>query len=166
MVSLICTLIACYTRGNTSWRNYSNPEQSSWIVLLIIKSWSHKTWLWQKTLQSSLWIFQTNSKRWSWTCKEKGNTKESYSPLDAPSCDPSYPDFCINPNSADLDCGEIPYKSFRVIGADKHDLDRDTTEWAPAGYWEVVCCQGELCYKAPLGTLTNWSDDPLGSANG
>lgn len=42
-----------------------------------------------------------------------------------PSCDSSYPDFCISPNSSDLDCGEIPYKSFRVIGSDKHGFDRD-----------------------------------------
>lgn len=40
-------------------------------------------------------------------------------------CDPSYPDFCLKPNIADLDCGEIPYRRFTVIGADPHRFDGD-----------------------------------------
>lgn len=40
-------------------------------------------------------------------------------------CDPSYPDFCIPPNTPDLDCGEIQYKNFRVFPPDRHGFDRD-----------------------------------------
>jgi len=42
-----------------------------------------------------------------------------------PSCDPSYPDVCIAPYPPDLDCGEIGYSNFRVIGSDPHGFDRD-----------------------------------------
>jgi len=42
-----------------------------------------------------------------------------------PSCDPSYPDVCIAPYPPDLDCGEIGYSNFRVIGNDPHGFDRD-----------------------------------------
>lgn len=40
-------------------------------------------------------------------------------------CDPSYPDVCIPPYPPDLDCDEISYKNFRVVGADSHGFDRD-----------------------------------------
>lgn len=44
---------------------------------------------------------------------------------DGPQCDPSYPDFCIDPDSADLDCDEIPYTDFRVYQPDSHGFDAD-----------------------------------------
>jgi hypothetical protein len=40
-------------------------------------------------------------------------------------CDSSYPDVCIPPYPPDLDCGEISFKNFRVIGSDPHGFDRD-----------------------------------------
>ncbi|MBD2214501.1 thermonuclease family protein [Nostoc linckia FACHB-104] len=40
-------------------------------------------------------------------------------------CDPSYPDFCLPPNSPDLDCKDIPYRRFRVNPPDIHKFDRD-----------------------------------------
>lgn len=40
-------------------------------------------------------------------------------------CDPSYPDFCLPPGIADLDCPDIPYRRFRVVGVDPHGFDRD-----------------------------------------
>jgi hypothetical protein len=40
-------------------------------------------------------------------------------------CDPSYPDVCIPPAPPDLDCGEIPHRRFRVVGADPHGFDAD-----------------------------------------
>lgn len=40
-------------------------------------------------------------------------------------CDPSYPDVCIPPPPPDLDCGDIPYRNFRVIGSDPHGFDGD-----------------------------------------
>ncbi|WP_218841249.1 hypothetical protein [Nitrosopumilus cobalaminigenes] len=44
---------------------------------------------------------------------------------DAPKCDPSYPDVCIPPYPPDLNCGDIGYSNFRVIGSDPHGFDRD-----------------------------------------
>ena len=41
------------------------------------------------------------------------------------SCDESYPDVCITPYPPDLNCGEIGYSNFRVIGDDLHGFDRD-----------------------------------------
>ena len=47
-------------------------------------------------------------------------------PVDsAPRCDPSYPDVCIPPYPPDLDCDEIYYSNFRVVGNDPHGFDRD-----------------------------------------
>ena len=40
-------------------------------------------------------------------------------------CDPSYPDFCIAPGHADLDCGEISERNFRVLQPDPHRFDAD-----------------------------------------
>jgi micrococcal nuclease len=40
-------------------------------------------------------------------------------------CDPSYPDVCIPPPPPDLDCSQIPYRNFRVVGADPHHFDGD-----------------------------------------
>jgi len=48
------------------------------------------------------------------------NTVES-----VPECDESYPDVCIPPYPPDLDCGEIGYSNFKVIGNDPHGFDRD-----------------------------------------
>jgi len=41
------------------------------------------------------------------------------------SCDSSYPSVCIPFYPPDLDCGEINYTNFRVIGNDPHGFDRD-----------------------------------------
>jgi micrococcal nuclease len=40
-------------------------------------------------------------------------------------CDPSYPGVCIPPPPPDLDCADIPYTNFRVVGADPHRFDGD-----------------------------------------
>lgn len=40
-------------------------------------------------------------------------------------CDLSYPDFCISPYLADLDCEQIPYHDFRVLQPDRHGFDED-----------------------------------------
>jgi hypothetical protein len=44
---------------------------------------------------------------------------------EAQQCDPSYPDYCIPPDSPDLDCGDIPRKNITVLPPDPHRLDRD-----------------------------------------
>ena len=43
----------------------------------------------------------------------------------APGCLPSYPEFCIAPGQPDLDCADIGYRNFAVIGADPHRFDGD-----------------------------------------
>jgi micrococcal nuclease len=40
-------------------------------------------------------------------------------------CDPSYPGVCIPPPPPDLDCADVPYTNFRVVGADPHRFDGD-----------------------------------------
>jgi micrococcal nuclease len=40
-------------------------------------------------------------------------------------CDPSYPDVCIPAPPPDLDCADIPYRNFRVVGRDPHHFDSD-----------------------------------------
>ncbi len=40
-------------------------------------------------------------------------------------CNPAYPDVCIPPPPPDLDCGDIPYRRFRVLPPDPHRFDGD-----------------------------------------
>jgi endonuclease YncB( thermonuclease family) len=40
-------------------------------------------------------------------------------------CDPSYPGVCIPPYPPDLDCDDVPYSAFRVVGSDPHGFDGD-----------------------------------------
>ena len=44
-------------------------------------------------------------------------------PPPPPNCDPSYPTVCIRPPPPDLDCDDIRYKDFTVIGRDPHGFD-------------------------------------------
>ena len=40
-------------------------------------------------------------------------------------CDPSYAGVCIPPPPPDLNCGDISYRGFRVVGSDPHNFDAD-----------------------------------------
>ena len=40
-------------------------------------------------------------------------------------CDPSYPTVCIPSPPPDLDCGEISFRRFQVVGSDPHRFDGD-----------------------------------------
>ncbi len=42
-----------------------------------------------------------------------------------PDCDSSYPTVCIPSPPPDLDCGEIAFRNFAVVGSDPHRFDRD-----------------------------------------
>jgi hypothetical protein len=46
-------------------------------------------------------------------------------PADPSPCDPSYPTICIPPRVPDLDCADIPYRAFSVIGDDPHGFDAE-----------------------------------------
>jgi micrococcal nuclease len=48
-------------------------------------------------------------------------------------CDPSYPTVCIPPPPPDLDCADVPFRSFAVRGADPHRFD---------GEGDGVGCEG------------------------
>jgi endonuclease YncB( thermonuclease family) len=58
-------------------------------------------------------------------------TAECYEQITPPppppptNCDPSYPTVCIPPPPPDLDCGDIPYSNFPVVGSDPHGFDGD-----------------------------------------
>lgn len=40
-------------------------------------------------------------------------------------CHSSYPTVCIPPPPPDLDCPDVPYTNFPVMGSDPHGFDRD-----------------------------------------
>ena len=40
-------------------------------------------------------------------------------------CDPSYPTVCIPPPPPDLDCADVRYSNFKVVGRDPHNFDGD-----------------------------------------
>ena len=48
-------------------------------------------------------------------------------PVSAQTCDPSYPDFCIQPvwEVGDLDCSQFAYGGFTVCQPDHHYFDVD-----------------------------------------
>ena len=56
--------------------------------------------------------------------KPKPTPKPTRKPSRA-GCDPSYPTVCIPPAPPDLDCGDIEYRRFEVIGSDPHRFDGD-----------------------------------------
>ena len=64
-------------------------------------------------------------------CGHQTQSPTTNTVLSAPSqtnennCDPSYPDVCIASPPPDLDCGDIPYKKFRVLPPDPHKFDGD-----------------------------------------
>jgi outer membrane biosynthesis protein TonB len=51
--------------------------------------------------------------------------KPAPKPAPRGNCDPSYPTVCIPPAPPDLDCGDVPYDHFQVVGADPHGFDND-----------------------------------------
>ena len=46
-------------------------------------------------------------------------------PSPGQNCDPSYPTVCIPSPPPDLDCGEIAFRRFQVVGSDPHRFDGD-----------------------------------------
>ena len=56
---------------------------------------------------------------------ETGSPSDPVEPTKEINCDPSYPDVCIASYPPDLNCGDIGYSNFRVIGSDPHGFDRD-----------------------------------------
>lgn len=45
--------------------------------------------------------------------------------VDGLDCHPSYPQVCIPPPPPDLDCDEIAFSDFQVVGSDPHGFDTD-----------------------------------------
>jgi micrococcal nuclease len=64
---------------------------------------------------------------WSPTTCAGDTTTAAASPAPAgparPGCDPSYVGVCIPPPPPDLDCADVPYRRFTVVGADPHRFD-------------------------------------------
>jgi micrococcal nuclease len=51
--------------------------------------------------------------------------EEEQAPVATADCDPSYPDVCIPPPPPDLNCPEIDFTDFEVVGDDPHGFDGD-----------------------------------------
>jgi micrococcal nuclease len=70
-----------------------------------------------------------NEGRGLWgSCGDFGVPLATPTPVPTPppasgNCDPSYPDFCLEPGIPDLDCGDIPYGRFTVLPPDPHGFD-------------------------------------------
>ncbi|OKH30166.1 nuclease [Calothrix sp. HK-06] len=77
-----------------------------------------------------LGIWSQNNPVMPWEFRRSGKRTTAAKPQpqlqQQQNCDPSYPDFCIPPNSPDLDCKDMPRRQFRVLPPDPHGLDRDS----------------------------------------
>lgn len=62
---------------------------------------------------------------WDFRRGKRTSSKPSSNPSSNTGCDPAYPDFCLPPNSSDLDCKDISARRFRVLPPDPHRFDRD-----------------------------------------
>ena len=62
-------------------------------------------------------------------------------------CDSSYPDMCIPIDSPDLDCDEIIYSNFTVVGSDPHGFDADNDG--------IGCEVGSPKFSNPVVSLPN-----------
>jgi len=55
--------------------------------------------------------------------RQKDTTPRGIAPRSG--CDPSYPTVCIPPYPPDVDCDDVPYDDFKVVGSDPHGFDGD-----------------------------------------
>ncbi len=54
-----------------------------------------------------------------------GSGSGSVAPPSGGNCDPHYVGVCIPPPPPDLDCSQISYRRFKVVGGDPHNFDAD-----------------------------------------
>ena len=90
------------------------PRQGDWVA---VKARIHKTGGGNPQLSKS-------------ECATKRRPRPPIRPQPPPpppqrNCDPSYPGVCIPPYPPDLDCDDVPYSDFTVIGRDPHGFDGD-----------------------------------------
>jgi micrococcal nuclease len=81
--------------------------------------WAQASETWARTAQWNMWA-QGGPYNAGTNC---GGATPPTSP--SGNCDPSYPDVCIPSPPPDLDCGDISFRRFRVVGADPHRFDGD-----------------------------------------
>ena len=120
-----------YTYDNRSINSNLVQEGSAAVYRQYLKGCSPQ-------LQQSLLNAETAAKErrlgiWSqdnpvmpWDFRSGKRAASKPKPQPQQNCDPSYPDFCIPPNSPDLNCADMPRRQFRVVGNDPHGLDRDS----------------------------------------
>ena len=77
---------------------------------------SKKLGFWNQSQPVMPWNFRRGKKKAQPTTARSPQVQQ---------CDPSYPDICIPPNSADLNCRDIPYRRFKVVPPVPHGFDRD-----------------------------------------
>lgn len=84
-----------------------------------------------KTKKLAFWSQNNPMMPWDFRRGKRQNSQAQPTPTTTPTlsrakCDSAYPDVCIPPSPPDLDCGEIPYRRFRVTGRDPHRFDGDS----------------------------------------
>jgi hypothetical protein len=91
-----------------------NHRGQPFVVFLRVKA---RLSLWEGLLDdrlSELSIGLMRKRRWTFLLRRGGSN-----------CHPSYPTVCIPPPPPDLDCGDISFTNFRVVGSDPHGFDGD-----------------------------------------
>jgi hypothetical protein len=80
---------------------------------------------------------------------ENSNNDDSDSNGNGGNCDPSYPDVCIPCKPPDLNCPDISFHNFKVVGSDPHGFDGDN--------------DGIGCDEESGGVISDQEDDELPS---
>jgi hypothetical protein len=77
------------------------------------------------TFSNAKLLVDSNCSQWNMSITGQEKPKPISNGGGGGNCDPSYPGVCIPRYPPDLDCGDISYRRFEVIGSDPHRFDAD-----------------------------------------
>ncbi|WP_072013927.1 thermonuclease family protein [Myxosarcina sp. GI1] len=78
-----------------------------------------------KQKQLNFWSASELVMPWDFRKGKRSSSQPTATQNNNSNCDPSYPGVCIPPYPPDLNCGNISFRRFKVVGSDPHNFDGD-----------------------------------------